>query len=134
MTEKDLIIKRTFNAPRNKVWDAWVNPELIKCWWGPAKFTAPVIKLDFQVGGKYLFCMRSPEGFDYWSTGEFQEIKPMDRIVYTDSFADENGNSVPANKYGMKGDWPEKLFVTLTFKENGSKKNHLHSKTLGYAG
>ena len=65
--------------------------------------------------------MRTPEGQDIWSTGEYLEIDPMERIVCTDSFADEKGNVVPASYYGLQGDWPSELLVTVTFEEEGDK-------------
>jgi uncharacterized protein YndB with AHSA1/START domain len=111
------IITRSFDAPRELVWKAWTDPEQVMRWWGPKGFTAPVAKIDFRTGGKYLYAMRSPEGEDFWSTGVYREIVPLERIVVTDSFADETGTIVPALHYGMIGDWPLELLVTLTFKE-----------------
>ena len=58
--------------------------------------------------------MRSPRGEEFWSTGVYREIVPMERIVCTDSFADEKGNIVPASYYGMQGDWPLECLVTVT--------------------
>ena len=104
--EGELVIRRVFDASRELVWKAWTDPERMKRWWGPKNFTAPVCKIDLRVGGAYLYCMRSPEGQDYWSTGVYREIVPQERIVCTDSFADEKGNTVPASHYGMDGDWP----------------------------
>ncbi len=117
----ELIITRIFDALREKVWKAWTAPEEVKKWWGPKNFTAPVSKIDLRVGGKYLFCMRGPDGKDYWSTGVYREAVPMERLVLTDSFADEKGNVVPASNYGMAGDWPLELLVTVTFEELGGK-------------
>jgi uncharacterized protein YndB with AHSA1/START domain len=117
----ELVITREFDAPREKVWQAWTDPEHIKRWWGPKGFTAPTAKVDLRVGGKNLFCMRSPEGKDYWSTGVYREIVPNERIVVTDSFADANGNVVPASEYGMQGDWPDELLVTITLEEIDGK-------------
>lgn len=117
----ELIITRIFDASREKVWKAWTDPELLKRWWGPKYFTAPVSKIDFRVGGKYLSCMRGPDGKDYWSTGVYREIIPNEKLVVTDSFADEKGNVVPASHYGMAGDWPLELLVTVTFEELGNK-------------
>jgi uncharacterized protein YndB with AHSA1/START domain len=118
---QELVIERRFDAPRQKVWQAWTDPEQVKCWWGPKSFTAPFIEMDFRVGGKYLFCMRSPEGLDFWSTGTYREIIPLEKIVATDSFADEKGNIVPASNYGMSGDWPLELIMTVTFEELGNQ-------------
>jgi uncharacterized protein YndB with AHSA1/START domain len=92
-------------------------------WWGPRGFTSPVARIDLRVGGKYLLAMRSPEGKDFWSTGTYKEIVPMERIVATDSFSDEKGNIVPASYYGMMGEFPLELKVTTTFtEEKGSTK------------
>ena len=119
--KNELTITRVFDAPRGKVWKAWTDPEELKKWWGPKNFTAPVSKIDLRVGGKYLSCMRAPDGKDYWSTGVYREIVPMERIVVTDSFADEKGNVVPASHYGMTEDFPLELLVTVTFEQLGNK-------------
>lgn len=121
--ERELVITRTFDAPRELVWKAWTEPEHLMRWWGPKNYTSPVCKVDFRVGGKYLVCMRSPEGKDYWSTGVYREIVPTEKIVCTDSFADEKGNIVSASHYGMSGDWPKELLMTVTFEENNGKTN-----------
>lgn len=112
-----LVISRTFDAPRALVWQVWTQPEHLVHWWGPENFTAPVCKVDFRVGGRYLFCMRSPEGEDYWSTGVYREIVEPERFVCTDAFADEHGNPVPASHYAMPGDWPDELLVTVILEE-----------------
>lgn len=65
--------------------------------------------------------MRSSEGQDFWSTGFYREIVEPERIVCTDSFADEKGNVVPATYYGMSADFPLELQVTLTFEEHDGK-------------
>lgn len=119
--ERDLVVTRVFDAPRELVWKAWTEPERFMRWWGPKNFTAPVCKIDLRIGGAYLYCMRSPEGQDYWGTGVYREIAPPERIVCTDSFADEKGNPVPASHYGMGGDWPSELLVTVTFEKHVGK-------------
>lgn len=115
--KSELVITRIFDAPRELVWKAWTEPELVKRWWGPEFFTAPFVRIDLRVGGSYLSAMRSPDGRDYWSTGIYREIIPPERIVCTDSFSDEQGNVVPASHYGMDGDWQMELLVTVTFEE-----------------
>jgi len=117
----EIVIARIFDAPRAAVREAWTNPERVKRWWGPKGFTAPFCKIDLRVGGKNLYCMRSPEGKDYWSTGVYREIVPLERIVSTDSFADEKGNVVPSTYYGMRADYPLEMLVTVTFEEHRGK-------------
>ena len=127
----EFTITRIFNAPRELVWRSWTDPESLKQWWGPKIFTSPHCEMDLRVGGKYLYCMRSQEGQDYWSTGEFHEIVPKEKLVYTDYFSDEKGNVVPASYYKLPGEgWPEELLVTVTFEEqNGGTR-----MTLRHAG
>lgn len=114
---QELVITRMIDAPRLMVFEAWTDPDQAMSWWGPEGFTAPTCEIDLRVGGKYLFCMRSPEGKDYWSTGVYREIEPPERIVCTDSFADEEGNVVPATHYGMSADLPLEMLITVTFED-----------------
>jgi len=119
--EHELVITRVLDAPRALVWKAWTEPECVKRWWGPKSFISPVVKIDLRVGGEYFNCMRSPEGQDFWSKGVFREIVAPERLVMTDSFADEKGNTVPASHYGMGGEWPLEMLITVTFEEQEGK-------------
>jgi len=121
MTSKALVIERTFDASVEKVWKSWTDPEEFKKWWGPKDFTAPSITMDFSEGGKYLWCMRGAPGpdapiRDFWSTGTYKVIVPLKQIVYTDSFADEQGKVVSADHYGMPG-LPMEFEVRVMFDE-----------------
>jgi uncharacterized protein YndB with AHSA1/START domain len=123
-----LVIERTFDAPRELVWRAWTDPEQVKKWWGPKDFTAPVVKHDFRVGGKWLYAMQSAsfnDGRPIWATGVYREIIEPERIVMTDSFADEDGNIVPASHYAMEGEFPLEMLITVTFEDAGSGKTRL---------
>lgn len=119
--EQELVVTRTFDAPREMVWKAWTDPEQVKQWWGPKDFTAPFARIDLRKGGTYLFSMRSPDGNDYWSTGVFREVVPPERLVSTDSFSDEKGNVVSPEDYGMSPDFPSEMQVTTTFEEQNGK-------------
>lgn len=119
--QDELQVERTFKAPRKLVWQHWSVPDLLRKWWGPKDFTSPEAKIDFRVGGKYLFAMRSPEGHDYYSTGTYEEIVPLEKIVLTDSFADKEGNIVPSSYYGMGGSTLDEYHITLLFEEIGQK-------------
>jgi len=99
-------------------------------WWGPNGYSCPACKIDFRVGGSWLACMRSNDGQDIWSTGVYREIVPQERIVCTDSFADAEGNVVPASHYGIPGDFPSEMLLTVTFEEGNGKTK----MTLRHAG
>lgn len=118
----ELVTTRILNAPIELVWKAWIIPERVKKWWGPKGFTSPFCKIDFKVGGKYVFCMRDPKGKRLWSTGVYKEIVPLKKIVVTDSFADRKGNVVHASYYGfVDEDWPLELQATITFDNLGTR-------------
>ena len=121
LKNKEIEITRSFDAPAEAVWKAWTEPGHMKNWWGPKGFTSPVNKIDLRVGGKYLSCMRGSDSKDCWSTGVYREIVPNERLVMTDSFSDPDGNAVPASEYGMSGDWPSELLITVTFEEQKGK-------------
>jgi len=122
--DKKIIISRVFNAPREAVWKAWTDPETIKKWWGPEGFTAPSIKVDFRVGGKYIFAMKGPAGSEWdkvmYSAGVFKEIDPRKKIVSTDFFSDEKGNKVDPVEYGQSKDAPSEMEVIVTLEDAGN--------------
>jgi len=120
-SKHELTIVRTFDAPRHLVWNAWTQPELVMQWWGPGPFTSPVCKIDLRVGGKYLYCMRGPDGKDYWNGGTYREIVPEEKLVYVDAFSDENGNWLDPVTYGFDPNFPKENFVTVTFEEIGDQ-------------
>ncbi len=119
--KQEIVLLRTFDAPRELMWKAWTDSERLKRWWGPKGFTAPVFKIDLRVGGEYLNCMRSPDGKDFWSKGVYREIIAPERLVMTDSFADEKGNTVPASYYGMNKDFPLEMLITVILEEQDGK-------------
>lgn len=117
---QDLVIERTISATPSRVWKAWTDAAALVQWWGPKGFTCPVYHMDLKVGGKYLYCMKSPDGQEYWGAGEYREILPNRRLVFSDNFADSNGKIVPASFYGMTADYPPNMLVMVTFEENGN--------------
>jgi uncharacterized protein YndB with AHSA1/START domain len=69
--------------------------------------------------------MRSPDGQDFWSTGTYREVVPPERLVYTDSFADAQGNVVPGSYYGFPDDFPREQVVTVTLEALGPNQTRL---------
>ena len=112
--EEDFIISRTFDAPRELVWKAFTDPEHLKHWWGPRGFTVRAAKMDFRAGGSYHYCMRSPDGRDMWGKFVYREILTPERIVFINSFSDENGG---LTRHPMSPTWPLEMLSTLTFAE-----------------
>ncbi len=118
---RDLVLSRVFNAPREIVWRAWTQPEHLMRWFAPEHFTTAAAKVELRPGGQFLYCMRSPEGAEYWGKGAYSEIVPPERLVYVDSFADENGNPVEPKQYGLSPDYPAETLVTVTLAEQGAR-------------
>jgi uncharacterized protein YndB with AHSA1/START domain len=122
-TAQEIVITRDFDAPRERVWQAWTDPQLVSRWWGPEHFTAPTVRIDLKVGGKYVWSMRGPAGPQWdkemFNAGVFQEIVPNERLVLTQYMSDEDGNQIDASKYGQPPDFPAEFTITVTFEEIG---------------
>jgi uncharacterized protein YndB with AHSA1/START domain len=126
VNEKErMVITRVFDAPRALVWEAWTNPKYVMQWWGPKGFTAPVCKIDFRVGGKFLCCMRSPDGQEGWNGGEYHEIVPHEKIVYSLYFADAQGNKVDPAQYGIEHEAVEDARDVVIFEDFGNGQTKL---------
>jgi uncharacterized protein YndB with AHSA1/START domain len=115
-----IVIERTFDAPVDLIWQMWTQPEHFKQWYGPKGFTVPVAEMDVRVGGKRLICMEAPDGsMKMWTTGEHTEVTPNERLIYTESMADENGNVVVAPSDGQGH--PGTTQVTVQLEDLGGR-------------
>ena len=112
----DLVITRVIDAPVEAVWEHWTVPAKLRQWWGPKDFTAPIIEMDVRVGGKYMWCMKGPEGSGFpvaCSTGTFAEVVPRQRLRYNALWANEQGQIVKAADLNM--DFPDEITDQVTF-------------------
>ena len=120
--ELEVVITRTFDAPRELVFRMWTEPRHFARWWGPKGFTNPVCELDARPGGAILVHMRAPDGAVYPLTGTFREVVPSERIVFTSIAADAEGNAALDE------------ITTVTFAAEGSKtKVTVRSRAVGIA-
>ena len=86
-TDRDIVLTRTFDAPRAMVWDALTKPELVRRWLGAMKgWTMVVCDIDLRVGGKYRYVWRGEKGAEMGMGGEYREIVHPERIVNTEKF------------------------------------------------
>lgn len=81
--DRVLCLRRTFDAPRERVFRAWTDPEQLVRWWGPRGFTVPEHAMDVREGGAWRTTMRSPEGRDHVVSGVYREIDPPRRLAFT---------------------------------------------------
>jgi uncharacterized protein YndB with AHSA1/START domain len=94
-SDREILVTRRFNAPRALVWKAWTQPAYLARWWGPQGWTLPVCNVDLRPGGKWQYCMAGPQGEESCGLAIYHEIVEPERLVYTDYFADAQGNPVP---------------------------------------
>jgi uncharacterized protein YndB with AHSA1/START domain len=120
-----MVVTRVFDAPREQVWKAWTDPHYVMQWWGPKGFTSPVCRMDLRVGGKFLCCMRTPDGQDFWNGGEYHEIVPHEKIVSSMYFSDANGNKVEAAEYGIEHEAIDDAYDVVTFEDFGDGQTKL---------
>jgi uncharacterized protein YndB with AHSA1/START domain len=126
VSEKErMVITRVFDAPRELVWRAWTDPKYVMQWWGPKGFSSPVCKMDFRVGGKFLYCMRTPDGQDFWNGGEYHEIVLHEKIVSSMYFSDAEGNKVDPEQRGIEHEVVEGAYDVTLFEDFGNGQTKL---------
>ncbi len=113
-SEREIVITRVFNAPRELLWKAWNDPAHVEKWWGPRCFTTRVTELDLRVGGRWRYVMVGPDGAEYPVTGVFREVVPYERIVTSDDFAEGFANT-------QNLDLPQGIVMTALFEDLGSQ-------------
>jgi len=112
-SERELVLTRLINAPREKVYRAWTDPELLKQWFAPKPYTTPIVEIDVRVGGSGYFVMRGADGKDLPNRGVYLEVVPNEKLVSTDAYVEAWEPS-------------EKSFMTLilTFEDEGGKTRY----------
>jgi len=84
-TKAELVLTRTFDAPRELVFKAWTDPKHLSKWWGPRGFTTRILEMDVRPGGIWRYAMRGPDGNDYPFDGEYVEVVEPERLVFDGS-------------------------------------------------
>jgi uncharacterized protein YndB with AHSA1/START domain len=105
--DREIVIERVFDAPRELVFKAWIDPKQIAQWWGPKGFTTTTYEMDVRPGGVWRFVMHGPDGVDYKNKIIYIEVVKPECLVYSHS-GDEEGE-------------PGQFHVTVTFTEQGGK-------------
>lgn len=110
-SDRELVLERILNAPREKIYRCWTEPALITQWFTPPPYTTPYAEVDVRPGGANLITMRSPEGEEFPNRGVYLEVVPNERLVMTDA-------------YTRAWEPSEKPFMTLvlTFEDAGNGK------------
>ena len=121
-----MVVTRIFDAPREMVWKAWIDPKYIMQWWGPKGFTARVCEMDFRVGGKLLCCMNAPDGqLCGWNAVEYHEIVLYQRIVSSMYFSDSKGNKIDPAELGIEHEAIDGAYDVTLFEDLGNGQTKL---------
>ena len=107
-SDREIVISRVFDAPRELVWEAWTNPNHVVNWWGPKGFTTTIHEMDVRPGGVWRHTMHGPDGTDYPNHSVFLEVVKPERIVFS------HGG-------GRQGDTDAQFEATWTFEAQGDK-------------
>ena len=84
--DTDILMTREFNAPKHLVYKAWTTPDLVKRWWSARRGVVTTADVDLRVGGKWRWVMMTDRGFEVAFHGEYREIVPNERLVFTEIF------------------------------------------------
>ena len=109
--DRELVLARIIDAPAERLYRAWTQPQLLKQWWAPRPWPTPRAELDVRPGGVGNIVMRSPEGQDMPCPGVYLEVVPNKRLVFTDAYREA---WMPSDKPFMT--------VIVTFDDLGSGK------------
>ena len=114
VSDRELVMSRTFNAPPRIVFDAWTRPEYVSRWWAPTSMGAAMVscEADIIVGGEYRYVLQAPKGNLFGFSGTYTEITPPSGLVYTSFFEPEG---VPRTSND------DAVVVTVTFEERDGK-------------
>lgn len=118
MALEPFIISRVFNAPRERVWEAWTERNQLIQWFSPKGLTLSMAKMDFRRGGTFHYCLRSPDGNPMWGRFAYREINAPARIILVNSFSDATGG---ITRHPFSDTWPLEMLCTTAFVEENGK-------------
>jgi len=117
-TMQPFVISGTFDAPREKVWEAWTELGQLEHWFGPKGIKTTAIKREFKPGGLFHYKMTTPDGKEMWGRQIYREISALHKLVWVNSFSDEHAGVA---RHPMAATWPLELLTTVAFSGNGEK-------------
>jgi uncharacterized protein YndB with AHSA1/START domain len=115
--DHELILTRTFEVSRERLWAAWTQADQLAKWWGPKGFALEVAKLDFKPGGVFHYLMKA-NGHEMWGKFVYREVVAPERIVFINSFSNPEGG---VTRHPMSPKWPLEVLNTQTFEEADGK-------------
>ena len=126
--ERELVIVRTFDAPRALVWQAWTDPSRAIAWWGPRAHPATKMEMDVRAGGRWRMCLTGVEdGRELWQHGVFREVAAPERLVFTFVWEEEGERGVEnvvTVEFEDRGDKTLMTFRQAPFVSAGERDGH----------
>ena len=113
-TEGVFTVRRTLDAPRERVWRAWTEGAELAQWWGPKGMALEVLDLDLRPGGRFHYAMTAPDGHRMYGRFRFRDLAAPSRLVYLVAFADEAGELA---RHPLAPAWPAEMLNVLTLDE-----------------
>src|ERR1041385_311 len=114
---QDFVFVRTFNAPRNLVWQAWTSPDAFGKWWGPKGTTLRVLKFDLRPGGVFHYAFAFQPGHEMYGRFVYREIVAPERLAFVISFSDAEGGITRAPFPQLKDRWPLEVLNVMRLTE-----------------
>ena len=122
VASKEIVIERVFDAPRERVFDVFTQPEHLQKWWGPKMFSVPISEFEARPGGKIFLGQRGPDGAMHYNAGVVREIERPSRLVFAIHFADaERRRVAPPAGTGLSGTWDQEIVSSVTFTADGRR-------------
>jgi uncharacterized protein YndB with AHSA1/START domain len=118
---KELLITHLFNAPRELVFDAWINPKHLMNWYAPDGCSIQFKSLDVKIGGEFHSCIHDLVHGDCWIKGRYQEVSVPEKLIFSMILSNENGDVVTANEAGKSEEWPQAIVTTVIFTPIGEQ-------------
>ena len=135
-TAKTVYITREFNAPQALVWDAFTKAELLDQWGAPAPMRARTRYMNFEVGGRRVYAMISPDGQERWAVQEFTAITPKTNFKMYNAFADKDENrELPGSEWDYnfsEQNGITKVYITIFNESFERMEKLLEGFTIGF--
>jgi len=116
-SKNELVITRVFDAPRDLVFEVWIDPAHVAQWWGPHMFKTTVREMDVRPGGRWYYVMRGPDGNDYAFDGVFLDVAKPERLVFEGA---------------IHGDASQKVWTEVTFAQEGDRTKITVHQVFGF--
>ncbi len=130
-SDREVLVTRSFNAPRRLVWEAVSKPEHVRQWWGLRSMPMTVCEIDHRVGGKWRFVVRAPDGSEHAWSGVYNEIHAPERVVNTEVYENIPGAESLVTATFDERDGRTYLTTRMLHKSKENRDGYIHAGAEG---